>query len=106
MTRILSYNILAGGGRRIDALEQMIREADPDAVGLVEATNQDVVKELARRLDMDYRINLSSEGKWHPSLALMSRLPIVSSVIHANPELRPKSLLEVTLREAHGEKLT
>jgi endonuclease/exonuclease/phosphatase family metal-dependent hydrolase len=106
MTRILSYNILVGGGRRIDSIERMLRAADPDVIGLVEATNQDVVKELARRLDMEYRINLSPDGAWRPSLALLSRLPIVSSTVHAHPKLRPRSLLEVTLQEEHGERLT
>ena len=106
MTRILSYNILVGGGRRIDNIERMLRAADPDVIGLVEATNQDVVKELARRLDMEYRVNLSPDGAWRPSLALLSRLPIVSSTVHAHPELRPRSLLEVTVREEHGEHVT
>src|SRR5258708_5315238 len=106
MTRVLSYNILVGGERRIDNIEQMIRAADPDVVGLVEATNIGIVEELALRLDMEYRINISPEGEWKPSLALLSRLPIISSAVHANANLRPESLLEVSMRETHGEQLT
>ena len=82
MTRILSYNILVGGTRRIDFIEQMIRTADPDVVGLVEAINPDVVKELARRLGMEYRTNASPDGSWKTSIALLSRLPIVRSAVH------------------------
>src|SRR6266700_1087560 len=52
MTRILSYNILVGATRRVDPLTRMIQAAQPDVVGLVEATNPRVIEELARRLDM------------------------------------------------------
>jgi endonuclease/exonuclease/phosphatase family metal-dependent hydrolase len=106
MTRILSYNILVGGKNRLDKIEQMIRQADPDVVGLVEATNQEVVKELAGRLGMDYRVNALPDNPWQPELALLSRLPIVSSTIHPHPAMRAHALLEVCLEEANGEKLT
>ncbi|HVU68165.1 MAG TPA: endonuclease/exonuclease/phosphatase family protein [Ktedonobacteraceae bacterium] len=103
MTRILSYNILAGGARRIDFIERMIRTADPDVVGLVEASNLGVVKELARRLEMDYRTNASPAGS---SIALLSRLPIVRSAVHSAGGIISRPLLEVGLEEASGEKLT
>ena len=103
MTRILSYNILTGGVGRIDTIERMIRTANPDIVGLVEATNQDVVKELAKRLGMDYRVNETAEHTQRPSLALLSRLPIVSTAVHTHPILRAP-LLEVGLQEQEGEK--
>jgi endonuclease/exonuclease/phosphatase family metal-dependent hydrolase len=103
MTRILSYNILAGGARRIDFIERMIRTADPDVVGLVEATNLDVVKELARRLEMDYRTNTSPEGS---SIALLSRLPIIRSAVHSAGGVISRPLLEVGLEEESGERLT
>ncbi len=82
MTRILSYNILVGGTRRIDSIERMIRMVDPDIVGLVEAINPEVVKELARRLHMEYRTNASPDASWRTSIALLSRLPIVGSAVH------------------------
>src|SRR4051812_1449347 len=47
MTRILSYNILVGGQPRIDQITSMLQSADPDVVGLVEATDPRVVEELA-----------------------------------------------------------
>ncbi len=106
MTRILSYNILVGGTRRIDPIERMIREADPDVVGLVEATNLEVVRELARRLGMEYRTNAAPDGSWKPSIALLSRLPITGSEIHPCSGLITRPLLEVMLEEAHGERLT
>jgi endonuclease/exonuclease/phosphatase family metal-dependent hydrolase len=106
MTRILSYNILFGGGERIDAIEQMIRSANPDVVGLVEALYPPRVEELARRLGMDYRTNAAPDGSWRTSIALLSRLPIVRSEVHARPGQIARPLLEVTVEEAHGEKLT
>jgi endonuclease/exonuclease/phosphatase family metal-dependent hydrolase len=106
MTRILSYNILVGGARRIDSIERMIRIVDPDVVGLVEATNLDVVRELARRLNMEYRTNAAPDGSWKTSIALLSRLPIIGSEVYPCSGLITRPLLEVTLEEEHGEKLT
>ncbi len=106
MTRILSYNILVGGTGRVEDIEQMIRLADPDVVGLVEAINPAVVETLAKRLGMEYRTNASPDGAWQTSSALLSRLPIVRSEVHARPGVLQRPLLEVGLEEAHGEKLT
>lgn len=106
MTRILSYNILVGGIGRIDAIERMIKTVNPDIVGLIEATNPDIVEELAGRLNMEYRTNAPSDGSWKGSLALLSRIPILQSEVHVRTSLRARSLLEVSLREEHGERLT
>ena len=106
MTRILSYNILVGGARRIDFIERMIRSVDPDVVGLVEAVNLDVVRELARRLGMEYRTNASPDGSWRTSIALLSRLPIVRSAVHSCGGVLNRPLLEVGLEDENGERLT
>ncbi len=106
MTRILSYNILVGGTRRIDFIERMIRTVNPDVVGLVEAINPEVVKELARRLGMEYRTNASPDGSWRSSIALLSRLPILRSAVHTGGGVISRPLLEVGLEEESGEKLT
>ena len=106
MTRILSFNILVGGTKRIDFIERMIRTAEPDVVGLVEAINPDVVKELARRLGMDYRTNAAPDGAWRTSIALLSRLPIVHSAVHPGAGAISRPLLEVGLQEESGETLT
>ena len=106
MTRILSYNILVGGTGRVEDIEQMIRLANPDVVGLVEAINPAVVEDLARRLGMEYRTNASPNGAWQTSSALLSRLPITHSEVHARPGVLSRPLLEVGLEEEHGEKLT
>ena len=106
MTRVLTYNILVGGTRRIDRITSMIRSAQPDIVGLVEATNPHVVEELAQRLGMDYRV--SGHGRfprdWH--IALLSRLPIVHTNTYRRPGAISKPLLEVSVQEENGQELT
>lgn len=106
MTRLFSYNILMGGAGRVEDIECMIRLANPDVVGLVEAINPEVVETLAGRLGMDYRTNAAPDGVWQASSALLSRLPIVRSAVHARPNVLSRPLLEVGLEEVHGEKLT
>lgn len=106
MTRILSYNILAGGARRVDFIERMIKTAKPDVVGLVEALNGDVVRELARRLGMEYRTNASPDGSWKASLALLSRLPITRHAVHPAHGTISRPLLEVGLEDENGEPFT
>ncbi len=106
MTRILSYNILVGGTRRVDQLTTVIRSADPDVVGLAEATNPKVVEELASRLGMQFRLSGYGKGArdWH--LAVLSRLPILHTHVHTRPAFDRKYLLEVQVEEASGSPLT
>ncbi|HKF36768.1 MAG TPA: endonuclease/exonuclease/phosphatase family protein, partial [Ktedonobacteraceae bacterium] len=73
MTRILSYNILVGGTRRIDHITNIIRAAHPDIVGLVEATNPRVVRELAERLGMQYRMSGTATHANDWQVAVLSR---------------------------------
>src|SRR5258708_19615618 len=106
MTRILSYNILVGGTRRIDHITNIIRAANPDLVGLVEATNPRVVEELAQRLGMQYRMSGSSTHTGNWQVALLSRLPIVRVHSHMRPGILTKPLLEVSLEAKDGPALT
>lgn len=107
MTRILSYNIFLGGTRRVEQLSAIIRSARPDIVGLVEATNAQVVEELAVRLSMQYR--LSGQGKrerdWH--LGVLSRLPILHAQLHTDPAtFTRRHILEVCVEGAIDSPLT
>jgi endonuclease/exonuclease/phosphatase family metal-dependent hydrolase len=107
MTRILTYNILVGGTRRIDQITQVIRAAQPDVVGLVEAIDPRVVEELAKRLGLEYRTNKTAQPGPEPdySLALLSRLPVVFSHVHRRPGILSKPALEVGVREENGHEL-
>jgi endonuclease/exonuclease/phosphatase family metal-dependent hydrolase len=106
MTRIVSYNILMGAAKRVDPLTQILSDAHPDIVGLVEATRPDVVAELGRRLGMQSIMSgcAPHSGKWQ--VALLSRLPVLYTKTHIRPGVLLKPLLEVGLQEAGGRQIT
>jgi len=106
MTRILSYNILVGGGRRLNQIADMITAANPDVVGLVEATNPHVVEELARRLGMQHVMSAYPRHSQDWQVALLSRLPIVSKKTHFYPQVLSKPVLEVCLEKPDGQHFT
>lgn len=106
MTRILSYNILVGGKRRVDQLTKIISSAHPDIVGLVEANSLQAVEELADRLGMQYQISGGQTQARDWQTALLSHLPIVETHSHFRPEILTRPVLEVCLEEEDGHKLT
>lgn len=119
MTRIVSYNILAGGyslrengARRVHQLTKLIRSVQPDIVGLVEATHPMllqkplVIEEIAQALDMQLIMGGDPAHNGDYQLALLTRLPVVYTKIHARPGLLNKPLLEVCVEESNGQHLT
>jgi endonuclease/exonuclease/phosphatase family metal-dependent hydrolase len=106
MTRILSYNILAGGKRRVDQLTKIISSTHPDIVGLVEATSRQTVEEMADRLGMHYRISGSPTQAREWQTALLSRLPIVETHSHLRSNILSRPVLEACVEETDGHKLT
>ena len=106
MTRILSYNILVGGKRRVDQLTKIISSAQPDIVGLVEANNTRIVEEIAQRLGMQYRMSGSCTQAYHWQNALLSRLPIRETHVHNHSDILTKPILEACIEEEDGRKLT
>ena len=106
MTRILSYNILVGGQPRINQITSMIQSADPDVVGLVEATNPRVVEKIAKQLDMQYRISAPGQHSTDWQAAVLSRYPIVRTKVHVRPGILTKPLLEVCVEEPDGNQFT
>jgi endonuclease/exonuclease/phosphatase family metal-dependent hydrolase len=106
MTRILSYNVLAGGKRRVDQLTNIISSAQPDIVGLVEAYNPQTVEEIAQRLGMDYRMSESYTQYYKDQIAILSRLPIIETYSHYLSNRHISTLLEACVEEEDGHKLT
>ena len=119
MTRIISYNILAGGyslrkngARRVQQIATIIRSTQPDIAGIVEATHPRmqqkpwVIEEIAEELGM--QLILGGEATHHHDyrLALLTRLPLVHTRIHPRPGLLTKPLLEVCVEESSGQQLT
>ena len=119
MTTIVSYNILAGGynvrdnhnTRRTEQLATIIRSANPDIVGLVEATHPrmqqgpQVVEELADRLGMQLIMGAPINQASGYRLALLTRLPVIRTQAHPRPGLQ-RPLLEVCVEEASGQQFT
>lgn len=121
MTRIVSYNILAGGynlqksgssTRRVQQLTRIIRSAQPDIVGVVEATHPSmqqrpwVVEEIAEELGMQLMMGADAAHKHDYQLALLTRLPIIHTKVHHWPGIINKAPLEVCVQEADGQQLT
>jgi endonuclease/exonuclease/phosphatase family metal-dependent hydrolase len=119
MTRIVSYNILAGGysvrensARRTEQLVKIIRSAQPDVVGLVEAVNPhvkakvSVIEEMAQILDMQLITSGELESRRDYAVALLTRLPVIHTKIHKRPGVLARPLLEVCVQEESGEHLT
>lgn len=119
MTRIVSYNILAGGyrigeknGRRTQEIVDIIRSADPDIVGIVEATDParterpTVVEEIAQILGMQLVPGGDPRYRFDYRTALLTRLPIIATRLHERPGILNKPLLEVCVEEEDGQQLT
>ena len=69
--RLLTYNILHGGGNRLDAIADVINHCAPDLVVLQEASDPGNVEKLAGRTGMtDWRSYRKQ------SLGFMSRKPV------------------------------
>ncbi|HLW00623.1 MAG TPA: endonuclease/exonuclease/phosphatase family protein [Ktedonobacterales bacterium] len=106
MTRVYSYNILAGGTCRVDPLAKMLQSRNVDLVGLVEAVDEQVVAELAARLGMEYRLSGRLKGQRVEQGALLSRLPILATTAYRSSVLTKQPLLEVRVEEPDGQSLT
>lgn len=106
MTRILSYNILVGATRRVNQLTSMLRPAQADIIGLVEANDPHVVDTLAERLGMQAVMSARGEHSQDWQVALLTHLPIVYSKTHAPTNVLVKPVLEVCVEEENGQQLT
>lgn len=106
MTRVLSYNILVGGTHRVEQLTRIIRSSRPDVVGLIEAIDEQVVKELAENLGMQYRLSGRARDVEGWQGAVLSRLPIIEMKTHTNAIITKQPLLQVCVEEIDGHVLT
>lgn len=119
MTRITSYNILAGGydlrknttTQRTQQLTTIIRSTQPDIVGIAEGINPMmtqhplVIEQIASELDMQLVLGSDPASRRDFQTALMTKLPIVYKKVHTRPGTLIRPVLEVCVEEANGEKL-
>jgi len=98
--RVMTYNILEGGGERMPYIRDVIRGQSPDIVAIQEANDGDLIAALARDLEMRL---IYGEANSAYSIAWLTTLPIHRSQNHRLPELR-KTLLELEV-EWEGQSL-
>jgi endonuclease/exonuclease/phosphatase family metal-dependent hydrolase len=82
---VMTYNILAGGGSRLQHVADVIRDVGADIVGLQEVLQPDWVCRMAESLGMHHVIGRSPD-RWH--VALLSRYPIAEVRTHTGPEIK------------------
>ncbi len=99
--RALTYNILVGGGPRLQAIEQVIRDSRADVVGLQEIVRPDLFIKLAERLEMHHTLARSRSG-WH--VAVLSRWPFVEERPHGGAQMA-RALLETLVETPTGARL-
>ncbi|MDE3228554.1 MAG: endonuclease/exonuclease/phosphatase family protein [Chloroflexota bacterium] len=92
MVRVMTYNILAGGWRTVDALAEVMLDARPDLIGMQEVAPGTLAK-LADRLEMHAALSPSRYGA---PVALLSRWPLLDVNRHPGAPLR-NALLEAVV---------
>jgi endonuclease/exonuclease/phosphatase family metal-dependent hydrolase len=86
VARVMTWNALAGGWPRIEAIEAVIRDVRPDVVGLQEIGPRALFR-LADRLGMA-RALCGPGGGRGPAVGLLSRWPLRAGPSHARAPLR------------------
>lgn len=81
--RVMTYNILAGGDARVDALEAVMRASRADLIGMQEVSTR-TLAELASRLGMASALGPSRQGS---AVGLLSRWPLREVNPHASGPL-------------------
>ncbi len=87
--RLLVYNINGGDADRIESIYNVLTHARADVIALTEANDEDVIKEIAARLEFHFSWERGS-GDRH--VATLSRYPIIVSHIHRTPPLTQAAL--------------
>jgi endonuclease/exonuclease/phosphatase family metal-dependent hydrolase len=92
--RVMSWNALAGGWPRRDALASVIRDSQPDIVGLQEIEPR-TLEALADRMGMERLAGVSASGYGSP-VGILSRWPVRPGPSHADAPLH-NAVLEATV---------
>lgn len=98
----MSYNIFLGGAGRMDAITSVVREVQPDLLGIQEADDETAIATLADTMGMDYAIGRANTIH---HVAFLSRFPIVRTVNHPHPGILRKTMLEARVVLPGGSEL-
>ena len=107
--RVMTYNMLHAPGDRLDALYEVIRDAQPDVLACQEVDDIPGLLELARRLEMPPVIGYANQAESPPApehVAILSRWPIVEMRIHpGDREAMFRPVLEAWVQPPQGERV-
>jgi endonuclease/exonuclease/phosphatase family metal-dependent hydrolase len=92
--RVMAYNIQDGGRDRLHLIATVIERERPDAIALLEVT-EEAVADLSDRFRMHLAFG-AADGMLDANVAWLSRTPFDASANHGLPALA-KTLLEVEL---------
>src|SRR5581483_10392661 len=95
--KLLTYNILHGGGDRRSAILNILRQSEANVIVLPEADYLDVVKDFALELNM----------QWYMagSIALLSQYPIAAGYCYCSFPRVHDTMLEAALTLPSGALL-
>jgi exonuclease III len=93
LLRLVTYNILEGGGSRLPLILRVLRRLQPDVVAIQEAHDLPAVEWLAAQLNTQL---VYGEANCPSALAWLSRLPIRRAENYRLPQLA-KTLLEIEI---------
>ena len=91
--RVVTYNILLGGHGRGERIAAVLQRTGADVVALQEASDVDLVRELAARLDMRMVVAKPNDSS-KLNLAVLSRLPFTRWRAHRHPGRMLRAHLE------------
>jgi endonuclease/exonuclease/phosphatase family metal-dependent hydrolase len=91
--RVVTYNILLGGGGRQERIAGVLERAGADVVALQECSDLELVHDLAERLSMEPMIGEPSDGSGL-NLAILTRLPVRRWRHHRHPGVMLRGHLE------------
>lgn len=94
--RVVTYNILLGGGGREDRIAAVLARSGADVVALQECRDLDLVHSLGERLSMEVLVGDTSDGT-DLQLAVLTRLPVHRWKNHRHPNVMLRSHLECEL---------
>ncbi len=84
--RVVTYNILLGGGGREDRIAGVLERSAADVIALQECTDLDLVHHIGERLSMEVVVGESSDGS-DLNLAILTRLPVRRWKNHRHPNV-------------------
>ncbi len=99
--KVLTWNVSFAPREKLDVITETLRQADADIVTLNEADHEDVIADLAQRLEM-YHVWARGSGDRH--VATLSRFPILRWHIY-NKKPLTQAALSTTL-DVKGAPLT